>query len=149
MIDHFIPQKPEGWSHSIEPNYYLNLVYSCSHCNLAKSNKWPTNDASRPNDGIIGFVNPTTDEYTSLFYRNDVGEIIAVTGSTVASYIVKELNLWLPKHSVIWRLEKLQILQKHLETALQFTQDPDISSEMNDVCRDINSLYRQLFSDNE
>ena len=30
VIDHFIPQKPNGWTHTIQPNQYSNLIYFLS-----------------------------------------------------------------------------------------------------------------------
>ena len=63
VIDHFVPQKPDGWSHTIPPNKYDNLIYACSFCNGAKSNKWPTMDEKIPNDGTHGFIKPTLKSY--------------------------------------------------------------------------------------
>src|SRR5688500_7845216 len=69
-IDHFVPQKPKNFSHTILANNYYNLVYSCRYCNSAKTNKWPTNDPALPNDGKVGFVEPTLELYTGMYQRD-------------------------------------------------------------------------------
>src|SRR5665647_1039240 len=49
-IDHFVPRTPDGFTSTIPHNQFDNLIYSCSYCNRAKWNKWPTNDQLTHND---------------------------------------------------------------------------------------------------
>lgn len=150
MIDHFVPQKPDGCTSTIDPADYYNLVYACSHCNLAKSNKWPTNDVLLHNDGIIGFVEPTTEEYSNLFQRNDLGEIVYSDGYSIAAYIFIELKLGLPKHSVVWQLEKLWILKTQIEAIQINVKDAILEVELQSISSSMANLFLELFEiDNE
>ncbi|CAG5083088.1 HNH endonuclease [Parvicella tangerina] len=130
-IDHFIPQNPVGFSHTIPPNDYYNLVYACSYCNTYKTNKWPTLDAAISNDGTIGFIKPTEQDYTDRFQRSKEGRIIPVDNTdTVANYIRSELKLWLPIHERMWKLEKVKKLNNDITNALASMDDGDLKTEL-------------------
>jgi len=115
VIDHFVPQKPDGWNHTIQPNKYSNLIYACSYCNGAKSNKWPTRNATQSNDGIIGFIKPTQKSYSKVFRRAADGSIIVHNNHPIGIYIHKELNFELSIHSLNWSFEKILEQEKLLE----------------------------------
>lgn len=130
-IDHFVPQNPKDFKHDIKPNDYYNLVYSCSYCNTYKSNKWPTKDACISNDGRIGFVDPTKDEYSNLFIRSKDGEIEPANHQNdLAHYIKKELFLWLPVHKNMWRFEKLKALNQKIRTKLKLITDNNLRDQL-------------------
>lgn len=119
-IDHFVPQNPRNFNHSIAPNYYYNLVYSCGYCNTSKTNKWPTNNPKQNNDGSIGFIDPVEKDYTDLYSRDINGRIQPVNAADdLANYIVKELKLWLPIHEKMWKLENVRKLNKDIENRLK------------------------------
>jgi len=83
-VDHFLPRSrfPVEWLN------WLNLVYSCHRCNLAKGNKWPAiGDAENTRLGVInryrqvaGYVCPNSADFqlpAETFFTFDVdnGEI--------------------------------------------------------------------------
>lgn len=146
-IDHFVPRNPEGFIHNIPSNYYYNLVYSCSYCNLAKSNKWPTNDHTIHNQNDIGFVDPVDDIYGNLFERNDVGEIVS-DNSPLSNYIHEELKLWLPIHSKMWKIEQLKNNELLLREAADESDDPEIKDELNKLAINISALMDEIFKEN-
>ena len=130
-IDHFVPQNPKDFTHTIKPNYYYNLVYSCRYCNTYKSNKWPTRDANLSNNGNIGFIDPTEDEYSTLFVRDKVGQIIpSGTNNALAHYIRDELMLWLPIHKNMWKLEKLKMLNQQIREKLKLVTDNNLKDQL-------------------
>jgi hypothetical protein len=124
QIDHFIPRK---YLTEISPNEYSNLVYTCFFCNNSKRAKWLSK-----NEGIqfvngLGFINPKEIEYSDHIYRDIDGNILALT--PIGSYLVKELKLYLKRHSVIWKLEKLEMIFD--EMSVQFEKAKDsISSDL-------------------
>ena len=74
-IDHFVPQDLDP----TKRDDYNNLVYSCFTCNRKKSSKWPTNDTAVPNNGVVGLVDPTLDEYDKHLQRDETGTIVPIT----------------------------------------------------------------------
>ena len=78
-IDHFVPCTPKNFVPTIPKNRYDNLIYSCSYCNRAKWDKWPTNDENIPNQNNKGFVDPTLEIYDTHLYRTNSGSISWLT----------------------------------------------------------------------
>lgn len=153
-IDHFVPKTPIDFTHDIKPNYYYNLVYSCSFCNRAKSNKWITKDASIHNDGRQGFIEPTSEEYTNLFKRDKDGTIECNGINTYLSkYITEELKLWYPVHRITWKLEKLDQLEKGVSFEIQQLETSPLKRELEAMQNEIRgilvNLFRNLFAENE
>lgn len=151
VIDHFVPQNPKGWSHRILPNKYLNLIYACPFCNGAKSNKWPTLDSTKPNDGSIGFIKPTTKHYSKVFRRNNEGVIIVHKSHPLGQYIHEELELGLDIHSLNWKFEKIFEQEKNLEILEKKTTDSTLKAEINrikllrlEIVDTINNLYNAI-----
>lgn len=146
-IDHFVPQKPKYFIPSIKPNDYNNLIYSCSYCNRAKWDKWPTNIESEPNNGLIGFVKPTEKRYTKLFYRNLKGRIIPNTGVdfALAKHIKDELLLWHPIHSLMWKIEKLMDLEEKVDSKLKEIHNDDLSKMHSQITKQITDVFREIF----
>ncbi|HEX8348618.1 MAG TPA: HNH endonuclease [Hymenobacter sp.] len=148
-LDHFLPRNPIGFSHCIKPNNYYNLVYACMHCNLAKSNKWPTNDANVPNDGNMGFVDPTLLEYSNLFERSAEGDIIPKQGNKLAAFIIIELNLWLPFHAKMWRFEMLKSFENQLKALPHAKRTERVNDKIAELAMAISELIDDIFAGND
>ncbi|WML42642.1 HNH endonuclease signature motif containing protein [Neobacillus sp. PS3-40] len=113
-IDHFIPQFiiNKFPTHLNLLNDYSNLVYSCPSCNGSKSDKWPSEHPDIPFLNEEGFINPCSELYDSLFYRDEKGAIYPKEKLKTAAYIFKELKLYLRKHQTVWKIEELISLSK-------------------------------------
>jgi len=144
-IDHFVPKNPRGFTHNIPPNNYYNLVWSCPHCNSAKSDKWPTKNSLVHNNGMIGFVDPVTNGYGDLFIRDSNGCIIPDKDNDLAKYIVDELKLWLPIHSLMWRLEKLKNIELELKDKEREVDSEELRNEINQIGGQISSIMDDVF----
>jgi len=100
-IDHFAPQSLFR-DRLEEINCYSNLVYSCPICNIAKSNKWVSNDIDVPIVGHKGFLDPSKESYENYFYRDEVGKIRANNDQAVAAYMHREMKFYLSRHELFW-----------------------------------------------
>ncbi|GLU52326.1 HNH endonuclease [Dyadobacter frigoris] len=152
-IDHFIPQNPQGFIHNIKDNNYYNLVYSCRYCNSAKTNKWPTKDPSIHNDGYLGFVDPCSNDYNLLFFRTQNGQIKARDqNNALAKYIIQELNLWLPIHERMWKLEKLKIIHEEIKYKLLNIKDENLKktlvNEHYEILKEIDETQSHIYMEN-
>jgi 5-methylcytosine-specific restriction endonuclease McrA len=130
VIDHFIPQNPDGWTHTISSNVYSNLVYACPYCNAAKSNKWPTKNAAKSHNGKFGFIHPADPNYDALFKRSNAGNILPMKGNPLGIWIKEELKLWHPVHSLNWKFEQLYHQQQILEILFKATKDVSLKSDI-------------------
>lgn len=150
-IDHFVPQKPKNFITTIPSNKYDNLIYSCSYCNRAKWNKWPTDDEKKDNDGKVGFVKPTDKTYKKMFFRNASGRIIPEKGDTMdlAIHIKDELMLWHPIHSLMWKIEKLMDLEEKIDKKLKEIKNEELSKIHNLITKEITDISRKIFSSND
>jgi uncharacterized protein (TIGR02646 family) len=148
-IDHFVPRTPLNFVTTIPANKYDNLIYCCSFCNRAKWNKWPTNEESRENDGNIGFMKPTNEDYKNLFFRNYSGRIIPKANSNLALHLKNELLLWHPIHSLMWRIEKLMALEEQISQKLQKIDNDEIKSIHYRITKEITDISRKIFDTND
>lgn len=139
-IDHFIPKK-------IDPskiNDYSNLVYSCFTCNRKKSSKWPTNDKNIFNNGVVGFVDPASEEFSKHLGRKQDGAIEYYTelGNYMYETVFK-FNIRPTKE--IWKASRLYILSEMLRK----TDISSFSSEKKDqyieIMNKLNDLEDYLF----
>lgn len=101
-VEHFAP-KDKFPSLKYE---YSNLLYACPYCNGAKSDKWPSDDATINVVGVEGFLDPCKDEYYEHLHRNEDGSI--GYDSELGKYIYKELNLGLKRHKVLYRMNEIE-----------------------------------------
>lgn len=108
-IDHFVPKKRAPK----RENDYYNLVYACPKCNLSKSDKWPTDDIEKPNDGITGFVDPATDEFDKHMIRNKQGYVVGIT--LLGQNMCRLLNLDIRRTDLYWKISRLYEQQDKLE----------------------------------
>ena len=115
-IDHFAPKSKFP---TLETQYD-NLVYSCPICNGAKSDTWVGNNASIPNNGSQGFVDPCRAEFDKHLARRWTGEIVPLT--KLGEYMADQLKLRLIRHKLIWQaqmLNKMSIQLKELRPRVQ------------------------------
>ena len=108
-IDHFVPQRID----SERKNDYGNLVLSCPKCNLVKSGKWPTENKEKPNDGIIGFVDPATEEYDFHLERDENGYVRGTT--ELGQNICRNLNFDVRRTDLYWKIQCLYDIENELE----------------------------------
>ena len=148
-IDHFVPRNPKDFTHDIKPNFYFNLVYSCNYCNSSKSNKWPTKNAAIANNGKEGFVNPTDSAYDNLFYRDIDGAILPLNGNSLSVYIINELNLKNPIHSLMWRLEKLVYLTDKVIIQFNETNNKELIEIKNELLEEYYKITKSIFKTND
>lgn len=147
-IDHFIPQKPpkniinrENW---VANNTYSNLVFSCPYCNRSKGNIWPTWIIERPHNNRIGFIDPTLEEYGTLFLRDNSGNIILNQNyqyRELAQYIYNTLHLSLPIHS---HKRKIDSIQKNIT---QISSLPIQNNQIKNKIRDLKAKCYDLFNE--
>ncbi|WDE05431.1 HNH endonuclease [Thalassomonas viridans] len=140
-IDHFAPKSkfPE-----LELEYE-NLVYSCRFCNVAKSNKWISNDAEISHNGVKGFIDPCDDNYDEHIYRDFKGAINAK--SSIGAYLVKELNLGLIRHEYLWKARKLRAQKLKLEEILpRLPKDSKARVDVLEAIVDLVREYETYFS---
>ncbi len=148
-IDHFVPKKPKWWVHPIPDNEYTNLVYSCSFCNGAKSNKWPTKRHDVHHDAWVWFIDPAQHEYDRMFTRDKDGAIRS-TWYWPSDYVHKELKLWLPIHSINWKIHKINLLVDELANKIPNISNAEIKSDAEKLLNNLKTtgfdLFRALFS---
>jgi len=111
-VEHFAPKEkfPE-----LEYDYN-NLLYSCPYCNISKSNKWISNDASVCVENDKGFVDPCTDDYYNHLKRERNGRIVPCT--KLGEYMHNELKLYLYRHQIIFNLENLLEKKKLIDAKI-------------------------------
>lgn len=109
QIDHFVPKT---WDPDRKNDYY-NLVLCCAKCNQIKSNKWPTEDITKPNDGEKGFIDPATEEFDLHLARDDKGHIVGLT--PLGENMCKSLHFDIRRTELFWRIGQLYQHQRALE----------------------------------
>jgi hypothetical protein len=127
-IDHFAPKS----RFAVLENDYKNLVYACSFCNRFKSDDWPSNDQTISYIGDIGYVDPCSEKYVTLYYRDPFGNI--KSNNELAKYMHKKLQLFLARHRIIWNLTRIKnsldamkpLLDKHKHDVENFERIKDL-----------------------
>ncbi|BDA10101.1 HNH endonuclease [Megamonas funiformis] len=99
QVEHFAPKNKFP---DLEYTYD-NLLYACSYCNGAKSNKWVGKTAEENIKNDEGFINPCSDEYNLHLKRKLTGEIVPVT--PLGLYMYKNLKLYLKRHQILYKLK--------------------------------------------
>jgi len=83
-IEHYRPRaKFKNLAHS-----YPNLLYACSHCNLAKGNAW---HQGNPATDRMGFLDPCSHDYSQFFGEQANGTLLPLAGC--AGYMIERLSL--------------------------------------------------------
>lgn len=131
-VEHFAPKEKFK---SLEFTYD-NLLYSCSYCNISKSNKWVGSTVKENIVGSKGFVDPCTDEYYEHLYRNEKGEIQYST--KIGEYMYYELKLYLKRHRILHNLEKIRIRKNMIKETI------DKKQKCNEDTTILEDLYKHL-----
>ncbi len=126
---------------------YTNLAYCCFTCNRKKLGKWPTNDKNIMHDGVVGIVDPATDEYDVHLSRNSSGEIVGLT--PLGTYICKEIFKFDQRPmEEIWKfmqlIEKKKLLREKPEKL-----NKDKLIEYIKLDEQIDELYKIFFNKRE
>ena len=130
-IDHFAPKD----KFPLLENTYTNLIYACPSCNSSKSNKWPSNDSTINIVNDKGYLNPIDDDLNLHFHRNEEGEIFGLT--PIGIDMAGSLKLALERHSIIWKLTKLERLINEFKKEI-------ITSDLKEKENLVNIHYRLL-----
>lgn len=109
QIDHFKPQS----KHPELETKYLNLVYSCSYVNRAKS------------DDVGDYIDPCDADYNQHFYRDNLGNIFPKENSQPAKYMYKKLKLFLKRYGIIWMLDQLEQRMFKLQELIEATDNDE------------------------
>ena len=137
-IDHFAPKSV----FRVLEHVYDNLVYSCPFCNRAKSNKWIGTDATIPNDGVRGFVDPCGPELDIHVARDEFGGIIPST--ELGEFILKNLKLRLLRHRTIWQAQRLEdLLKRLLDLRRRLDRQDALYLQLIDAIADVVQEYLQ------
>lgn len=131
-VDHFVPKSLDE-TRELD---YSNLVYACRSCNNSKRAKWPTKDPKKPNDGLMGWIDPCDEAYACQFERLADGSIKAIT--PLGSWMWSELSLGRPNHRLKWLLEQLRL--ELLRTDALEIDDP---VELKAI-KELNARYRRF-----
>ena len=141
--DHFVPYKIDK-ARKLD---YTNLVYSCFTCNRKKLGKWPTEDKNRPNDGVVGFVDPVLKEYDThlgidkdgnIEYYTSIGEYMYKKAFRFDIRPIKEINKIVKLINLKDKLYKIKDKLTHKEL-LEFME----------LDKEIGQLHKLLFNKRE
>lgn len=137
-IDHFVPKTRD----KSRTEDYTNLVYACKSCNNAKSDTWPTGDASISNDGRAGWIDPCDKEYDEHFERDEKGKIHPLT--ILGQWMYKELKLFKKQHAILWNIERLDT---NIEEIIEkFGTNDIIPNEQKDALLQIYQEYHRYIN---
>jgi hypothetical protein len=90
--------------------------------------------------GNEGFYHPINDDYNQYFSRDEDGNILAL--DNVATYMRRELNLHLDRHSVLWKLSQIEKLIDECEIQLK---SPDLNRDVQVAIQGIHYYFLKLF----
>lgn len=142
-IDHFAPKAkfPE-----LETSY-SNLVYSCSSCNLSKSDDWVSDESHISSIGNRGYIDPCHENYDSFFSRDSSGNIIVNNNDNVASYMYNQLAFYLQRHKIIWNLTRLKMIINQIYEALENSGlEKETSQLLKEHLADIQNYYNSYLN---
>lgn len=141
--DHFVPDRIDS-SRKLD---YSNLVYSCFTCNRKKLGKWPTEDKNRPNDGNVGFVDPTLDEYDKHLGRSGNGCIEFYTD--IGKYMCKEVFKFdIRPMKEIWKITQLINVKEKLSKIMDKLTEEELKEYIK-LDKSINQLKNIIFERKE
>lgn len=137
-VEHFAPKEKFPEREFI----YDNLLYACPYCNGSKSDKWVSDDAEINVIGDEGFVDPCKKEYDLHLDRDSDGKIFAKT--ELGKYMIKELNLFLKRHEIIYNLEVLQRRTESLKESIEADKKNGIDISLKE--RILSELYEKFYN---
>lgn len=141
--DHFVPDRIDS-SRKLD---YTNLVYACFTCNRKKLGKWPTENKDKPNDGIIGFVDPVSNEYNQHLGRDENGKIEYYT--EIGKYMYKTAFRFDKRPTLeIWKaMQLINAKNKLLKIKDKLSQEE--LYEYIELDNSLNELQKILFAKKE
>lgn len=89
QIDHFRPYTRTGFENLEDVPH--NFHHACGRCNLLKSDKWPSTHETASHDGIVGFIDPFTDNRSLYFSVIEDGHLKPLRPP--AEYLIRVLAL--------------------------------------------------------
>lgn len=104
-IDHFLPWKKFPQKPDLKTSY-SNLVYSCSHVNILKS------------DDVGMYLDPCDVDYNAHFTRAPDGAILPQTHSAEAKHMYVKLKLYLKRYQTIWLLDQIELKLRQLSALI-------------------------------
>lgn len=141
--DHFVPKRIDA-DRVLD---YTNLVYSCFTCNRKKLGKWPTEDKNKPNNGTVGFIDPTSKDYDKHLGRDEKGNIEFYTD--VGEYMYKiAFKFNLRPMEEIWKIIQLIEAKEKLKSVKDKLNQEEFL-EYIELDNKINDLYGILFENKE
>ena len=109
---------------------YDNLLYSCSFCNGAKNDDWPSDDPKINVVGERGYIDPCDEEYYKHLDRDEnTGKIIYKT--PLGEYMFNHLKLYLKRHEILYMMDKLLAKIDQLKESIEVGKQDgkDVSDE--------------------
>lgn len=83
------------------------------------------------NDGMRGFIDPCSPDFDVHLNRDDDGRIVGT--SDLGRHIVKELNLSLLRHQLLWRARQARALQAEIRPLIARCKASGMASSANYV----------------
>lgn len=137
-IDHFAPHS----KFKEKLTDYDNLIYSCSYCNLAKSDDWISDS---PDVSVLnneGYIDPCSASYDEQFSRDSNGNICPET--EIGRYMYENMNLFLKRHSLIWSLERLKGLIDEVDIKIENNENSELLSLYRELSKQYFSMFDEL-----
>lgn len=135
-IDHFRPKK----KYPKYINDYNNLVLACSTCNNNKRDDWPTNNPELFHNEAEGYVDPATDEFDTVFFRDDNGYIQSNTEFGI--YMLSKLKLDKRLTNLIWKINILSEKRDKLKSKSELSNKDN--SDFVKITNELDELINYL-----
>tara|TARA_Y100001933_G_C18958941_1_gene547249 strand:+ start:446 stop:802 length:357 start_codon:yes stop_codon:yes gene_type:complete len=90
---------------------------------LAKSDYWASDDPSISVVKNEGVIDPCDPQYDKLFIRNKHGKIIPQ--NQLGDFMHKKLKLYLKRHEVLYKLEKLETIISEFDNLYKQNKLPE------------------------
>ena len=137
-IDHFVPRTVA----KERENDYYNLVLACPKCNLSKSDKWPTGDPGKSNDGKKGFIDPATEDFDQNVERNEDGYVAGKTA--LGKRMCEMLHLDIRRTDLYWKISQIRDKQEQLE---QIYKRGELTEQEKNFYIELNIILKRYIDD--
>ena len=144
QIDHFIPKNHFKNRRDELETLYENLMLTCPKCNRAKSDQYE-GDIESPHIENRLIYNPDQVNYTSIFYRDALGQI--ASDDPKGKAMIRRLKLYRPIHSYAWILEKLTHIIERLDERVSVAIGDEkvrLEEKRNQLSNEYFKIYRQF-----
>ena len=138
-IDHYIPRKifEKVWP-ELETDYN-NLILSCPKCNHVKGDKYQGDLSKKIIDNEL-FYDPVKIDYATIFYRNEIGEI--VSDDSKGRKMINLLELYKPIHSLAFICDFLKETIEKLESKIStLDETSQLCIKFKDLLKSIKAYY--------